>query len=152
MTDVRTTADRITIETRIAASPGQVFDALTDPDQIVRWWGDEKVYVTEEAEVDLREGGGWRASGHNADGRPFSVTGEYRIVERPRVLSYTWDPTWAQWDREEPSLVTITLEPEEDGTLLRLVHEGFAGYEKERQDHAEGWPFVLDLLKEHLEE
>lgn len=151
MADVRTTDDRVTVEIHIAAPPGAVFDALTDPDRIVQWWGDEEYYETEEAEVDLREGGRWRVAGRNVDGSPFSVTGEYRTVERPGVLSYTWDPTWAEWDREEPTLVTITLEPEENGTWLTLVHEGFAGHEKVRGDHAEGWPFVLELLKTYLE-
>ncbi|MDX1624840.1 MAG: SRPBCC domain-containing protein [Gemmatimonadota bacterium] len=151
MTEARTTEDRIIVEIHIAAPPEAVFDALTDPDRIVEWWGDEEYYETEEAEVELRVGGRWRAAGRNSDGSPFSVTGEYRDVERPRLLSYTWDPTWAEWEREEPSLVTISLEPETDGTRLTLVHEGFAGYEKDREDHAEGWPFVLELLKEHLE-
>lgn len=151
MTDVQTSADRITAEIHIAAPPEAVFDALTDPDQMVEWWGDEEYYQTEEAGVDLREGGRWWAAGHNADGRPFTVRGEYRIVERPRVLSYTWDPSWAEWEREEPTVVTITLEPQGDGTRLSLVHEGFAGFEKDREDHAEGWPFVLGLLREHLQ-
>lgn len=152
MSDVRTSEDRITIELRIEASPEAVFDALTDPEQIVQWWGDEDYYVTEEAEVELREGGRWRVGGRNTtDGRPFSVEGEYLAVERPRLLRYTWDPTWADWERERPTVVTVELEPAGGGTRLELVHEGFAGFAKERDEHAEGWPFVLGLLAAYLE-
>jgi uncharacterized protein YndB with AHSA1/START domain len=35
-------------------------------------------------------------------GRPFEVEGVHRIIERPRVLAFTWLPSW---DEE----VTVTL-------------------------------------------
>ena len=35
-------------------------------------------------------------------GRPFKVEGVHRIIERPRVLAFTWLPSW---DEE----VTVTL-------------------------------------------
>jgi len=37
-------------------------------------------------ESDLRPGGRWVMRGLRADGGPFTISGEYREVSRPRVL------------------------------------------------------------------
>ncbi len=42
------------------------------------------------------------------------------------------------------STVTITLEPDADGTTLRLVHDGLSG--EQAAAHAEGWNHYLDRL------
>lgn len=41
------------------ASPERIFDAFTDPEQLVRWWWPEG-FTCPAAEVDLRVGGTYR--------------------------------------------------------------------------------------------
>src|SRR5215472_14026346 len=55
--------------------------------------GPKARFETTNAESDLRPGGRWLMSGMGI-GRPFKVEGVYRIIERPRVLAFTWLPSW----------------------------------------------------------
>ena len=53
-----------------------------------QWWGEKGLYRVTENHSDLRPGGKWSS----ADGKPFSVDGEYLEIDRPRLLVYTWNP------------------------------------------------------------
>jgi len=57
-------------------------------------------------------------------GRPFKVDGVYRIIERPRVLIFTWLPSWDE-DATE-TLVRFDLDEQNGITTVRLTHSGFA--------------------------
>ena len=62
---VRATADAekgtVNVVADIAAKPEAVFRALTDPAEVVKWWGAEGVYRTDRFESDLRPGGKWKS-------------------------------------------------------------------------------------------
>ena len=49
-------ADSIVAEIHIAAPPERVFQALVDPQQVVRWWGGQGAYRSSEFHSDLRPG------------------------------------------------------------------------------------------------
>jgi uncharacterized protein YndB with AHSA1/START domain len=150
MTETQKLSDRLVIELRIEAPPARVFDALTDPTQVPQWWGDPSMYQTTAAEVDLRVGGRYRFSGLNADGSPFEVAGEYRTVERPHRLSYTWEPGWDPDMQKVPTLVEITLKPVDRATQLTVVHS-LGGYAEQMGGYNEGWERVLSWLKRYAE-
>jgi len=61
----------VTEEVTIKARAERVFDALTDPQQRVKWWGSEGRFRTQHMESDLRPGGRWMMSGIGVGGRPF---------------------------------------------------------------------------------
>src|SRR5215472_2979804 len=84
--------DAIVQEITIKASASRVFEALVDPAQRTKWWGQKGRFETTNVESDLRPGGRWLMSGTGM-GRPFKVEGVYRIIERPRVLAFTWLPS-----------------------------------------------------------
>ena len=59
-------------------------------------------------------------------GRGDVAHGEYLDIEPPHRIRFTW-----RWESEPadthpsaPSIVEVTLTPDGDGTLLRLVHRG----------------------------
>jgi Activator of Hsp90 ATPase homolog 1-like protein len=56
---MRTTvaSDAIVQEITIKASAERIFEALTNPDQRVKWWGSEGRFQTTHMESDLRPGG-----------------------------------------------------------------------------------------------
>lgn len=86
--------DAIVAEIHIAAPPGRVFQALVDPQQVLKWWGQQGVYRSTGFQSDLRRGGKWRAAGVNAEGGNFEVSGEYLEIEAPHLLVYSWVASW----------------------------------------------------------
>lgn len=130
----------------IAASRERVFRALTDPAEVVRWWGSPETYQTTEWKAELRQGGGFRASGQGADGVPFSVVGEYLLIDPPNRLVHTWK---ADWDGEEQTTVSFVLDSTERGTRVTLRHDGFAGRSESCRAHSDGWELVLGWLSAH---
>lgn len=49
--------DAVTAEIFIAAPPERVFQAITDPAQLPRWWGQKDMYRITESNIDLRPRG-----------------------------------------------------------------------------------------------
>ena len=145
----------------VAAPPGRVFQAITDPAQTSRWWGQQGMYRITERIADLRPGGKFSSVGVGADGTPFRVDGEYLEVDPPRLLVHTWSASWT------PSLKTVVrweLEPHEvhglqasgprkmgTGTIVRVLHTGFAGDTKAASDHGHGWTRVLGWMQAFVE-
>jgi glutathione S-transferase len=140
-------SDVILEEITINASADRVFDALANPSERVAWWSVPGRFRTTGMESDLRPGGRWSMSGTRADGSPFTIRGEYRIVERPGRLAFTWLPDW-QGDATE-SLVDIEITEQDGATRVRLTHSGLRT-DTSRASHR-GWPQVLGLLKAHTE-
>jgi len=67
-----------------------VFEALTKPEHVKRWWGilsDE--YSVTVCEIDLRVGGAWRFVGRGPEGQYPSFYGVYREIAPPDRLVYT---------------------------------------------------------------
>jgi uncharacterized protein YndB with AHSA1/START domain len=139
--------DQIVQEITIRGSAERIFEALTDPAQLVQWWGAEGRFQTTHAESDLRPGGKWRMRGAGMGGKPFQVSGEYRQIEPPRLLVFTWLPDW-QADATE-TIVRIDLEEKGGSTTVRLTHSGLTS-ESSRSSH-KGWPQVLAWLQAYVE-
>jgi uncharacterized protein YndB with AHSA1/START domain len=138
--------DTIVEEITIKAPAERIFAALTDPQQRMKWWGAEGMYRATHMESDLRPGGKWSTRGTGYGGKSFSVRGEYRLIERPRVLAFTWVPDWQE--NAPVSLVRFDLAETDGVTTVRLTHSGLSP--EGRQAHR-GWPQVLGWLKAHLE-
>jgi uncharacterized protein YndB with AHSA1/START domain len=144
---VATASDTIVQEITIKGSAERIFEALTNPDQRVKWWGVEGRFQATHMESDLRPGGRWMMQGTGIGGGPFRVVGTYRSVERPRLLVTTWLPDW-QGDATE-SLVRFELDEKDGVTTVRLTHSGLAG-ERARDSH-KGWPQILNWLRMFVE-
>ena len=71
-------------EILIAAPPERVFQAITDPRQMLQWWGQKEMYRTTKFETDVRVNGKWMSAGVNVTGENFQVSGEYLEVDPPR--------------------------------------------------------------------
>lgn len=141
--------DAVRVETFISAPPERVFQALTDPKQVVQWWGQGGLYRTTESRVDLRPGGSWRSAGVNAEGERFHVEGEYREVDIPKLIVYTWRKSWMP---HVETVVRIELTPEGSGTRVLVQHSGFAGIPDAARDHGNGWMRVLGWMQAFIEQ
>jgi uncharacterized protein YndB with AHSA1/START domain len=139
-------SDTIVQEITIKAPAARIFDALADPEQRAKWWGMKGRFQVTHMESDLRPGGKWLMSGTGM-GKPFTVSGVYQTVERPRLLVFTWRPNWQGDDTE--SLVRWEFEEQGGTTLVRLTHSGLVT-DASRNSHR-GWPQILGWLQAHAE-
>jgi len=146
MSTTTRSVDAIVQEITIKAPAARVFEALVDPAQRMKWWGKKGRFETTNAESDLRPGGRWLMSGMGM-GKPLKVEGVYRIIQRPRVLAFTWLPSWDKQATE--TLVRFDLYEQNGFTTVRLTHSGFAS-ESSRARH-QGWPQILSWLKAYAE-
>jgi len=140
-------SDTIVQEIVIRAPAERIFEALTSPAERVQWWGAEGRFQATQMESDLRAGGKWTMSGIGVGGKPFTVRGEYVQVERPRLLVFTWLPSW-QEDASE-STVRIDLSEANGSTTVRLTHSELKT-EGARLSH-KGWPQILGWLQTYSE-
>jgi uncharacterized protein YndB with AHSA1/START domain len=135
------TPTSVTIVRSIKAPPAKVWAAITQPDQMVKWWGPD-AGPTLSAKADVRPGGRYSVLFRLLNGDEHEPTGVYRVVDPPRRLVFTWE--WAGAPERE-SLVTFELEPREAGTQLTLTHEQLPPDAVE--SHEAGWSGWADKLQ-----
>lgn len=137
------TKPSLALKRRFKAPPAQLYQAWTQPEKMIRWWGVTDHPNAPIAETDLRVGGRFRVQFWAPDGEHHSVSGVYREVVPDRRIVFSW--AW-QSTPERESQVTIDLAPDGAGTVLTLTHEQFFN-EKARDDHGVGWGMALDRLE-----
>ena len=128
------TSQAIECEVRIDASPETIFEFFTDPLKAVQWMG-------EQATLDPRPGGIYQVAMNDQ----YVAIGEYVEVDPPHHISFTWG--WKDDVERMPpgsSTVDITLEPDGDATVVRLVHSGIPAEAVE--SHRGGWNRFLPQL------
>jgi uncharacterized protein YndB with AHSA1/START domain len=138
------------LERTFAATPEEVFDAWTNPEVLQRWWAAQPTWTSPGCEVDPRVGGRYRLRMRTDEGRVYAVGGEYREVDRPHRLVYTW--CWEGTDGPDPghvSLVTVEFRPDGAGTTVVLEHGGLTS-EESRAGHESGWIGTLDNLARRI--
>jgi uncharacterized protein YndB with AHSA1/START domain len=126
--------DLVVVERRIAASPATVFSFFSDANRWLRWQGVE-------ADIELQPGGAFRM---NVRGDGFAA-GAFLEVVPERRLVFTWG--WEDEGLGVPpgsTVVEIELEPDGDGTFLRLTHRGLP--RDAIETHRGGWEHYLGRL------
>jgi uncharacterized protein YndB with AHSA1/START domain len=131
------------LERRVPAPREAVWRALSEPDELAKWWG-PKDFAVPSIELDLRVGGGYRFTMQPPEGDPFHLHGEFTEVEPPARLAYTfvWDPPDPD-DRE--TLATLSLEQPGEATELTLTQGAFATEER-LELHRGGWSDSFEKL------
>jgi uncharacterized protein YndB with AHSA1/START domain len=139
------------LQRTFVASPEEVFDAWTNPEVLRRWWIAQPTWTSPGCDVDLRVGGRYALRMRDdRTGELHAVGGEYREVQRPHRLVYTW--CWQSDDDSNPahvSLVTVEFRAEGDATTVVLEHTGLASPES-RDRHGVGWQGTFDSLAERV--
>jgi len=146
--------DSIVTEIQIAAPPERVFQALTDGQQLQRWFTSPECpvkfwqmdarpvvrypYATEKGTVVVN------------NSSEFECHGEILKFDPPRLLVYTWIGNWHN-DKSRRTVVRWELTPAAAGTHVKVTHSGLAQEDAARKDYAGGWPGVLEALKKFTE-
>jgi Uncharacterized conserved protein len=108
----------LVIERNFDAPRERVWEALTSPDHIPRWWGPPGTTSTV-AQMEVHPGGRWRWINRTADGQEAPFTGEYLELAPPervvRTMVYDIEPV----NRGPGAVETITLDEFDGRTTLR---------------------------------
>jgi uncharacterized protein YndB with AHSA1/START domain len=67
-----------------------VFEAFSRPEHIRQWWGQAASSMVVDT-MDFRPGGAWRFVEHAADGQAYGFHGEYRDIQRPERIVWTFE-------------------------------------------------------------
>ena len=102
-----------TLTRQFAATPAQVYAAWTDPTALPRWFGPEG-YSCRTHAIDVRVGGEWRFDmiGH---GQTFPNRHRWTELSPHSRIAFLMDAGEGSGPAME---ITVTLEPEGDGTRL----------------------------------
>ena len=147
--------DALVTEIDIAVPAERVFQALTDPAQLGRWFGDVSCPV-KFWEMDARMGGSYgyeteESSTVAINGvNQFKCHGEILEFNPPRLLVYTWIANWHD-DKQRKTVVRWDLTPISSGTHVKVTHSGLGEEKVAREDYRAGWPGVLENLKRFTE-
>ena len=130
----------LVVRKQMDASCEEVFDAWTDPMSLVEFMNPGHLQRVD-VEVDARVGGKFRIDMIGvAD--VHRHTGEYLVIDRPRLLKFTWI---SKHTDNRPSVVTIELTPRGAARCeIVLTHAGLADDQVER--HRSGWTAITDNL------
>lgn len=139
---------RLRMQRVLRAPRSAVFHALTDPQELAKWFGPDG-YTIPRVESDLRPGGGYRIAMQPPEGDLFYLVGEFLEVAPPERLSYTF--RWEDPDPEDrETVVTLSLrEVDGNSTELGFVQGDFAT-ERRQALHEEGWTQSFGKLEELL--
>ena len=149
MSPIAVRDDQIVQEVTIKAPAERIFAALTRPDELLKWWAAEGKFQIVHAECDLQPGGKWmvRVAGScRPDSLYSTVYGEYRAIEPPRLLTFTW---LREHEDYPETLVRWDLDEYDGITTVRVTHSGLISESLRTRNN--GWGIIVQLLGAYCE-
>ena len=129
--------------TIIRTTPAKLWEALTDPKLIGRYWYGVNVACA------WKQGAPWRMA--FPDGR-LADAGEILEIAPPRRILIRWQNEWnPELKAEGPSCCSIDLEPLDDAVKLTITHDLDRPDSKFITAVSGAWPYTLSNLKSLLE-
>lgn len=109
------TTDREIVLSRLINAPRElVWQAWTEAERVVQWWGPNGFSNTIE-EMDVRPGGVWRFIMHGPDGTDYPNLISFKEVVKPELLTYS------HGDPKSPHQFEVTITFEEENGKTRLT-------------------------------
>ena len=141
-------SDELTLEMKRVLPAGRsvVFGAFSDPNELTKWWGPGG-FSTPSLELQARVGESYRIEMQPPEGDRFYLTGEFREVDPPARLAYTF--VWEDPDPDDVDMVVdLSFRDLGESTEVAL-RQGPFKTEARRRLHRDGWTDSFDKL-EHL--
>jgi uncharacterized protein YndB with AHSA1/START domain len=140
-------------EIYVDAPPEIVFDVVSNPEHVKRWWPDEASY-------EVAPGAAGEISFGDPDAGGKAVALSVVDVRPPTTFSFRWThPADEVAAAGNSLLVTFDLTPSGDGTMIRFAETGFremgweaAVLEQQYNDHVRGWDHFLPRLAPYVED
>ena len=131
------------IERVLPAPAPVVFAAFSDPDEVVKWWGPEG-FAIPSLKFQPRVGNNYRIEMQPPEGNPFWLTGEFRAVDPPVRLAFTF--AWEEPDPDDvETLVRLSFRDLVESTEVALTQGPFKT-DARRALHRDGWTDSFDKL------
>ena len=131
----------VTVRRIIPAPAEDLFDAWLDPQALSTWMRPGSIQKTT-AKLDVRVGGRYEIL-MESDTDSYPTQGEYRVIDRPRRLVFTWI---SRGTEHRESLVTVDFIARGESTEVVVTHEQLP--ESQRSSHTDGWTSGLLRLDE----
>ncbi len=136
----------------LPATPQEVFAAWTEAESLREWMCPGSTTVAT-AELDVRIGGCFRIVMRGEEG-DFVHTGEYREINPPERLVFTWNSTLIRGEvslsRHGATLVTVEFHPQGEETELVLTHEWLSD-DYYAAGYSQGWQSIAVKLEAYLQ-
>jgi uncharacterized protein YndB with AHSA1/START domain len=129
------------------AAASVVFGAFINGSELAKWWGPAG-FTTPSLEFDPRVGQSYRIEMQPPEGDPFYLTGEFRDVDPPARLAYTFVYEAPHPD-DVGNLVELSFRDLGKSTEVILTQHPFKT-EPRRELHADGWTDSFDKLEQFL--
>ena len=145
-------SDREIVFTRVFDAPHElVWEAWTDPQQVVQWWGPTG-FTTTTHEMEVRPGGVWRFIMHGPDGTDYPNKIVYTEVVRPKRLAFTHGSANESESGQFQVTVTFTDQGGKTRFTMRSLFASVEERDKVVREYGaiEGGNQTLDRLAEHL--
>ena len=134
------------IDRVLPAAPAVVFAAFTDPDELARWWGPEG-FTIPSLKFPARTGESYRIQMQPPAGDPFHLSGEFREVDSPVRLTYTF--VWEEPDPDDvETLVGLSFRDLGANSTEVALRQGPFRTEARRALHRDGWRDSFDKLEQ----
>jgi len=143
--------DRIEREILIDAPVEVVWEVVTRPEHVSKWWSDQ-------AEIDVRPGGvGVLTFTLRATHQRATVPIAVEALEPLHRFAFRWmHPAGVEARPGNSVLVEFTLAPEGEGTRLRVAESGIVAMEWPEEEkssyvdsHGQGWDRHLPNLRDY---
>ena len=135
------------ISRMLPAPRDAVFAAFTEPEQLSKWWG-PKGFTIPRLDFEPRVGASYRIEMQPPEGDAFHLTGEFREVERPERLAFTfvWEPADAD---DIETVAELSFRDLDESTEVSLSQGPFKTDER-LELHRDGWGDSFDRLERLL--
>lgn len=144
-------SDVVELERIMPASAVRVFEMISQPENMVRWWGHDDM-VLPEHNLDFSRPGPWHSVMQSPDGTQRQVSGTVTEVDPPRLIAFTW--AWHDGGPGGPrgaeTRVTIQIDPVDDNSARMVLRHFDLGSDPARAGHTRGWLSIFDKLEKGL--
>ena len=144
---------QVVITRTFPAGIERMWRAFTEKEEMLKWYSPVNM-TTPTVDVDLRIGGKYAITmEYDETGEQVTVRGEFKIIEKPTKLVYTW-----KWDGSDMEVTEVTImfhESTKDETMVTLIHSGFSLHPTENdiknnwthETHKGGWTTAFEKLE-----
>ncbi|SHI02767.1 Uncharacterized conserved protein YndB, AHSA1/START domain [Chryseolinea serpens] len=124
----------IFIETTFKSPVEKIWEAWTNPNLIMKWFGSDPKGKGLSAKLDVRVGGYFEITFQDSDLTEHTCSGIYDEVQVLNKLTFSW-----RWKNEpgDESFVVLSLAPEGKSTRMQFQHKNLSSGSK--HDYAKGW-------------
>ena len=140
---------KLTLEIKrvFPAAPSVVFSGFSDPDKLAKWWGPEG-FTVPSLEFDPYVGARYRIEMQPPHGDPFYLAGQFREVDPPVLLVFTFVYEDPDPDDVE-TLVGLSFRDLGDSTEI-VYSQGPFKTAARRALHRDGWTDSFDKLEQFI--